>query len=167
MKYMQAHLVNQMNDESCDQEKVAAEWEKGCDEYHNRMLEIEKRLPESVQAFLKGYCLHDADLCGRTDWKPQADDSKLYLYCRDFYSRDDGNHIQNAYTLEYDLEQPVALEKHWGPGFHEDATIWLYDEFDIDDQGRFVHNILFSNGLEASITFKKMTWFRARIEEEY
>jgi hypothetical protein len=162
MKYMQAHLVNFMNDDTKDQEKVAEEWGKGCDAYQNHLLTILDRLPEAPKAFIQSYSLHNADFVGK-----RVSSDKVVLYFRDIHIQEEDDVFQHYCVLEYDIEQPVLEEKHWGPGFHEENVIWLYDEFDIDDLGRFVHNILLSDGLEMQITFKKMTWLRARIEEEY
>lgn len=163
MQYMQAHLVNRMNDESLDQAGVVEEWEKSCDAYHQRLAAIQGSLPDSARCLLRNFCLHDAEMTNNTDWSSAV---RVFMFARYHYTADD-KPMQDVILLEYELGCAVEQEKHWGPGFGDGPVIWLYDEFDIDDQGRYLHSILFSNGLEVKIAFTKFTWLRARVEEEY
>ena len=69
-----------------------------------------------------------------------------------------------ACNLGYILDAPLVFRMNQGPGFYLGGpTVWLYDEFEIDGEGKFVHNILFNTGLELEVRFREMRWFKAPI----
>jgi hypothetical protein len=176
MHYMSADLVNRMNDEAEDQEKVAAAWEAGCEEYEKWLQKNESSLPAGVQKFLDLTCLHDAtpDPWCRTAGVFRAGEEFKIITRLDFGPKEPSEEDAQksmVVSITYLLEAEPHCERHHGPGFPKDgedwAFLWLYDEFDIDDQGRFIHHILFSDGTEMHVTFSKFSWFRATVEEEY
>ena len=176
MRYMSAVLVNRMNDEAEDQEKVGADWEAACEEYERWLKEKETTLPAGAQKFLNLICLHDAapDPWCRTAGVYRAGKEFKIVARLDFGRKqppEDEDAKPMLVSISYLLEAEPHAETHRGAGFPKDgeewAFLWLYDEFDIDDQGRFVHHILFSDGTELHVCFSKFTWFRATIEEEY
>src|SRR5262252_8694044 len=176
MKYMTVDLVNRMNDEAEDQEKVAADWEAGCEEYESWLKKNETTLPAGAQKFLNLICLHDAvpdPWCRTAGVYPAGREFKITARL-DFGRKqppDEEDAKPMVVSITYLLEAEPHTERHHGPGFPKDgedwAFLWLYDEFHIDDQGRFVHHILFSDGTELHVAFSKFSWFRATVEEEY
>ena len=176
MRYMSAVLVNRMNDEAEDQQKVAEDWEAACEKYEKWLKAKETILPAGTQKFLNLICLHDAvpDRWCRTAGVFTAGQEFKITARLDFGRKqppEDDDAKPMLVTITYVLEGEPGFERHQGQGFPKDgeewAFLWLYDEFDIDDQGRFVHHILFSDGSELHVCFSKFTWFRATIEEEY
>lgn len=163
MRFMTANLVNRTNNEAEDNEKVAEEWEANLVKYEAWLNDNETKLPTAAQKFLNLMCLHDAYL---VEW-PNARNDTLRIATRTVFNSDDKTMMVGmTYTLDGDLA--VSAEKHEGPGFGDSADYyWLYDEFDIDDEGKFVHHILFSNGFELHVKFSQFAWFRASVEEEY
>jgi hypothetical protein len=90
--------------------------------------------------------------------------------CRkgDDYSIVVAEHEDNTlHVLTYSLEKSPEIERHEGKGFGpaEDGGFWLYDEFDIVN-GRFQHNILFSNGIELKIVFSEFHWYECEIKKQ-
>ena len=156
MKYMTADLVNRMNgedqSEGC-QNNLEEVWGKNGDLYMKWLKENLSTFPTAVQKFLDKICLHDAVI------ECQASLTTNHV-C---FVRLEDSYVGMAYTLEC----PVEKEKHTGPGFYEDSLIWLYDEFDIDENGKFIHNILLSDGTELHIKFRNFNWFKGKIEESY
>jgi hypothetical protein len=172
LKYMTADLVNRMQYE--DEEavrQVDEEWEANLALYDKRLEEIKPRLPESVRKFLDLMCLHDADWVasssmsvGKAPLMPElaAGDTLILAIVQ----RDWGDD-KYACNLGYRVES-VSVRDNEGPGFNPAGpVIWLYDEFDIDDEGKYVHNVLFSSGLELEIKFQEMHWFKAPITEDW
>lgn len=167
MKYFTAEIVN--NDvRGANKEVSDREWEDAQDEYDRHYARLADSLPASVRRFNEVAVLHNESVVSL----PHATDVEGRVVG---YQRDSEYTVVTAHRadqllhiLTYVLEKPPTVRLHEGVGFDppESGGVWLYDEFDVDDAGLYVHRVLFSNGVELTLTFKTMNWYECAIQEE-
>lgn len=157
MNYFKAEMVNEMFSDGIDQEAVDLRWQEVCDQYDDHLAKIEERLPQAARNLASkvglhgGRVLHHAPADGGYDFTVRLSDQDMgELLC----------------VLEYELESYGWCQTlHEGDGFVVGEARWLYDEWDITDDGVFVHRILLTTGLEVELTFKTMAATWAKIED--
>jgi hypothetical protein len=170
MKFYTAEMVNRWNSDTlgANKELHDREWDAAQDQYDRHYARIADSLPASVRNFNETAVLHDEtalslprelDVEGRViGYKRDSEYTIVTL------SRAD----RILHVLSYLLEKPPVVRVHDGQGFDppDSSSIWLYDEFDVDDAGLFVHRVLFSNGVEMTFTFSNFYWYEAEVREE-
>ena len=164
MKYMTPELHARINLASDDEaERAYDEWEANGVVYRARTAAIEGRLPESFRRFLKGVCLHDAELRA-FDAEPRAEGTPANVVMTLRLG-------SRVVTLYYDLLAPperrpvdlgLAPEQHRAVWPTAGTPEWLYDEIDVLDDSAgppgFVHEILLSTGEVVRLTFFGFDW---------
>lgn len=161
MKYYTPEMVNRWNADKLGLREVefGEEWDKAQTDYEASFAQL-KDLPLSVQKLHDSAVLYGERLISLP--KPEG-----YQRGEDYAvvtgeSRDGVNHI-----LVYTLEKPPLVTAHEGVGFDPATTpgVWLYDEFGVDGDGNFTHNVIFTNGIELEVVFKSMHWIEALTQE--
>jgi hypothetical protein len=170
MKFYTAEMVNRWNGDvlGTNKEVYDREWDETQDQYERHYARLADSFPASVRRFNEIAVLHNESIVAL----PRTSDAegRVVGYQRDAdytvvtVSRVD----QMVHVLTYLLEKPPTVRIHDSGGFDppENAAVWLYDEFDVDDAGLFIHRILFSNGVELTVTFKTLNWYECSINEE-
>jgi hypothetical protein len=171
VKFYTPEMVNLWNsanplDEQAH-DKFNQEWEDAQDACERHTLDIAEKFPLSVRKFFDCVLHNEAVIS-----LPRALDYDGRVVG---YAPGDGYTVVTAsgldgllHVLTYNLELAPRVVYHEGIGFDpaDNAAVWLYDEFHLDDAGRFQHNVLFSNGMELIVTFKCMHWHECVMQEE-
>lgn len=161
MKYYTPDMVNRWNADKLGlhQAEFDEEWDNAQTAYEEAFSKL-KDIPLSVQKLHDGAVLYGE----RAISIPKPDGyhrgEEYVLVTGD--EKDGVNHI-----LVYTVEKTPLLTVHEGVGFDPATTpgIWLYDEFGLDAEGNFTHNVIFTNGIELEVTFKSLHWIEALTQE--
>jgi hypothetical protein len=148
---------NSSDDEEAD--RADEDWESADQQYQSHLATIRPHLPSRVRK-LADLCLHDAEVlsCER-DVEPSSElpmigappTPRLVIIS---VGRED-----TVVSLIYQLwETPRRREYEGRWPFSKRNPHWLYDEVDVapSAEGRFLHRILFSDGLVLEIPFKSV-----------
>ncbi len=146
MKFFTPELYLKLN--SSD-DKVVEEahdkWEQALIDYKNHLHDISK-FSEPIRKCAETLCLHDARFLNRP-WPLEGEIVNLAL-----------EHQSKFIFLIYCLaERPLCqiVNQRW-PFKNGSDYVWLYDEFDVTDQGILQHEILISSGHLMTIKFYEM-----------
>ena len=178
MKFYTAEMINawNQNDAGQDNEMLYRKlWEDAQDGYESHYRRLTDNLPVSVKKFSDAV-LHNESVVSlprmlrHESGCPEPSEGLV----EGFDGGDEYTIVvaelreRMLHVVTYTLEMPPAVKLHSGPGFDppENVAVWLYDEFDVDDMGRFTHNILFSNGVEIILKFKMMHWYECQMQVE-
>lgn len=161
MKFYSAEMVNRWNGDhtGANQEQYDQEWVVAQDGYDLHYVKLADNLPASVRKFSELVLFNEAVVSLPLTSSRRGDEFTLVV----------GNAADKMlHVVSYTLEEPLEVKTNQGIGFDppENAAVWLYDEFDVNDAGLFQHNILFSNGQELTITFKAMHWRECLVQQE-
>lgn len=140
MKFFTPDLYLRFNSRDRDVvEKAHEEWEEAIVGYQRHLAAISARLTPSTRAIAETLCLHDAEYLGlavsripdsssslATLWTRQGAASRLLIY------------ILAAESL---IQQ---ASENWP--YSDQDVHWLYDEFDVSEQGIAQHEVLLSDG---------------------
>src|SRR5262249_40619968 len=138
MKYFTLELLAAVQSEDEDISADAHhEWERAIVRSERRWRKIRDTFPQTVQQFNDdSVCLHDAELLsiGR-----QGDRLAMVLQPEP--------PAQTMVVLTFTLDGEPSIHPQALPG-REDRTFvtWMYEEWDLDRQGRFWFEVLFTNG---------------------
>jgi hypothetical protein len=165
MKYFRPELITKLNSSNDSVVAEAAEqWERAVSEYQRRLKSIRDKLPKDLKRFVQRVCLHDAVVMpfsrGRgsvipfdafTSKRRRESNSTLALCLRA---------EESLVLLFYSAVSKGPLIRRAMPsnGFDDETLIWLYDEVDVESDGRFTHDILFNNGFTAKLTFGRFAY---------
>jgi hypothetical protein len=152
MKYFTPDLLLRFGSEDdATADAAHLEWERKSRQYQERLDDLRSQLPRTAKSLLRRYCLHDARvlMLGIS-----RDDLALSLFLE--LADEAGTAVQ----LVYDLVRKPRLRKH--PELTERGAPleWLYDEFDVEEGkgGKvFTHSILFADGQELRLAFRKLS----------
>ncbi|MEX1095128.1 MAG: hypothetical protein WED34_03715 [Planctomycetales bacterium] len=125
------------------------EWEASIDDYKQHLRDISSRLTPSTRQLAESLCLHDASYLGvALPQFPSADNSLAILW-----TRREETFVVLVYVL---AEEPLIQEVKVNWPFSKENVHWLYDEFDVDQNGIQQHEILLSNGRLITLRFHEM-----------
>lgn len=162
MKYFTADLVNKWNvlDMTGQNDtRENDEWDNICETYEAYAAELYDRMPLSVRKFGE-VVLHEEAVLSMP-LKPLEDGKLAGYQPGDTYTVVTTLEAEDLlHAITYTLEEAPRVIFHEGNGFDpvENVAVWLYDEFGIDEHGKFTHHVLFSNGVELCIVFRDMHW---------
>jgi hypothetical protein len=125
---------------------VEEDWERAIRRYRRRLARIQHAFPKQWHAFRRQHVhLHDAEVLSVTR---QANTLVFVLH----QEAPSGAIVILRFTLDGDLEiDPTAL-----PGRQQRRTVtWMYEEYDLDDRGRCVVEVLLSNGWVVKVPFRE------------
>jgi hypothetical protein len=131
-----------------------AEWEQAITDYNGRLAHIWERLPASVRGLLKGVYLHDSRVIdmyesGRNRFTISLQPLSL-----------PGKRVILHYTRL--VGKPIDMLDTFPPEFRSAPLRLLYDELDLEPESKaegvpiLRHNLLFSNGHELLVRFRKV-----------
>jgi hypothetical protein len=129
--------------------------------YRDHFASIEDRLPASILDFARHHSLHDARL---EKFSLNVVDQAAELHVRGW---DPKCEEKRAYSLFYSvvsgvLSQGSPEEPLGGPGGFGDLG---YDEFDLLEDDKIEHRMLFSTGIELSVAFSDFRFAYHAIRE--
>jgi len=178
MKFYTADMVNcwNQNDSAEDNEMLYRRlWDEAQDGYERQYRRLVDSFPLSVRKFSDAV-LHNESVVSlprmlrHDSGHPEPTEGLV----EGFRGGDDYTIVvaeskeRMLHVVTYTLEMSPVVKLHSGAGFDppENVAVWLYDEFDVDEMGRFTHNILFSNGVEMVLKFKTMHWHECLMQVE-
>ena len=125
------------------------EWDRALEAYRARIAEIAPRLPNALLRLTRDVSLHDG-LIECVIWHPAKRRLRLSLVCGD---------VQSGYFLVQLTYDGAMLGGGRVDSLRRAAesreSESLYDEVDIEDDGRFSHRLLFSPREEVTIEFER------------
>jgi hypothetical protein len=149
MRFFTPDLYRQFNSkDEREADRADRKWEVAVRDYRKHLKQISKKQTPSVRDFAKSLNLHDARYVGLTlPQIPDRDVSLAVLMLR---------HHEREIFLVYLLgEEPLMQEVKPPWPFSTASVHWLYDEFDITDDGMQQHEILLSNGRTITLRFRE------------
>jgi hypothetical protein len=133
------------------------EWERAIRRCNRHYKKIKPELPESVRDFLDKQCLHDAEVFAPARLpQPALPGSRedVILVTQNVNTLIPAS-LNTLITLQYAVtEEPLVETPVASDVFHQANPIWLYDEFDVLENGVFSHEILLSTGRVLTIRFR-------------
>ena len=147
MKYFTPELYLRGN--STDEkivEGIEEDWERAIQRYRRRLARIQRAFPKEWQVFREQHvCLHDAQVLSITR---QADILVFVM------QQEAPSHaiVILSFTLNGDVEiDPLAL-----PGRQDRQSVtWMYEEYNLDRQGRCMVEVMLSNGWIVKVHFRE------------
>ena len=122
------------------------EWEAAVREYRQHIGAIRNRLPIGAREFAEKTSLHDALYLGYLKTAVPQSAGELAVVTVDVG--------EDILLLIYVLaDEPLLGPRIPGEVFHDDPVQWLYDEFDLLDDGTCIHEVLLSNGRVLTLPF--------------
>lgn len=168
MKFYTAEMVNRWNGDilGANKEVYDREWEEAQDSYDRHYAKIADNLPVSARKFCEAV-LHNEAVVALPRSVDQEGRILGYIRGDDYTVVTVSQRDKTLHVVTYSLEKPPLAKVNDGNGFDppENSAVWLYDELGVDDAGMFTHNILFSNGVEITVTFKTIHWYEALVQE--
>lgn len=147
MRYFTPDLYLRFNSEDQYEADVAEqEWETAVRAYRGHLVKIKEHLSSGVRAIADSLCLHNAVYLGLTLQQIAESPTSVAL----LHARQESQFVFLLYLL---AEEPLIHEATSNWPFSEKQVHWLYDEFDVADNGLQEHRILLSNGRVMTITF--------------
>jgi hypothetical protein len=146
MKYFTLELLNRFRSEDEDvSARAHEEWEEALTRYGRREARIKAGLPRGARRFLdEQVCLHDARL-----WNMgRRDDTFVMILETEPPARD-------LVILNFTLDgEPHIADTPLQGKSGSDLVTWLYEEWDVDRQGRYGFEVLLSNGWTVKLRFR-------------
>lgn len=159
MKYFTPDLYLQFGAKARrDVLKAHDAWEDATESYKQHLERIGPKLTANARRVAETLCLHDADYLGMAVL-PTPDTHKSLAV---LLTRQDPAQMFLVYYL---AEEPLiqAAEREWP--YSKQQVHWLYDEFDVSDDGLQQHEILLSNGHVTKLRFYEMQVLDHKIHE--
>ncbi len=143
-------IVRASSDNDAVADAAHEEWEEMLTSYRKHLRAIGPKLSRSVRTFLRKFCLHDAKL----KWIAERADGLCVVMAVQLDTPPD-----ESLQLVYDLVAKPDTVRHQSLAEPVTPPEWLYDEIDAEgsDNGTiFTHSILFTDGNEVILKFKKL-----------
>jgi hypothetical protein len=162
MKFYTAEMVNRWNEDvqGTNKDVYDREWEEAQDAYDKHIQSITDDLSYSVRKFTDAV-LHDETLISvpKVNNFGAGDEFTVVTVSK----RDGLLHV-----VTWVLDEIPKLKFNDGKGFDlkDRMGVWLYDEVGINGEGKYTHNVLFSNGMELAVVFRDMHWYECLVQEE-
>jgi hypothetical protein len=150
MRYFtrERYLALQAGDDDA-MDAADAAWDEAVERYEAYLQTIRPEMPEAVRELLDGFYLHDARVLSMG----RRGDAFVISLQLDVPPNE-------LLTITYNLAGPPEIKQVFFPWADADAApAWLYEEIELvreENQGHFVHSILFSNGWEARLPFREV-----------
>jgi len=158
MKFFLPELYIQLNSGDEDLADVAEEEiDRASDQYNQHWERIKSQLPASVLRFYNEQFLHDADVfapavVSQGGFLGQAGNVVLIAQQINTLNAD---FVNSLACLRYEVcEPPTVTLPVASEVFNRVQPIWLYDEFDVEAPGKFIHRILLSDGRVIQLVFR-------------
>jgi hypothetical protein len=133
MKYFTPELLREGNtDNSLIYHEFDEIWDQNIHSYHRYLRSIGPNMPSQIKRLAHGICLHDGEIL---DWSK----SSLSIRCR-------GVLYYINFTLDETIPAPGNGPVLSGLPFDVAGKVWLYDELQLLAPGRYLFEILTSNG---------------------
>jgi len=154
MKYFTPELYlrgNSPDDTAVD--GVEEAWERAIQRYRRRLAKIRAAFPEGWQRFRDDQvCLHDAQLLSLA----RQGSTVVFVLQQEAP-------LHNVVLLHFTLDgepdiDPAALSGRQDRTF----VTWMYEEFDLDRQGRCCFEVLLSNGWAVKLRFRDFHYLVGR-----
>ncbi len=154
MKYFTPELLGRIASEDDDvMEAADEEWERAIVRSERRWLKVRDKFPQTVQKFNDdSVCLHDAELLsmGR-----QGDTFVMVL--------EPEPPAQTTVVLTFTLDgEPVIDPRALADREERTFALWMYEEWDLDRQGRCLFEVLLSNGWSVKLRFREFQYLIAQ-----
>ena len=151
MKYFTPEMYVQGNEEDIDLDEHDDEWERRLETYGEQYQKIEAQLPQALQRFNREQCLHDADIFAPAVMGSISRELVLVAQQVNTLLPDTINTLAILiFTLDGEPSVTVPVESSH---FHPTQPIWLYEEVSMPAPGKFVIEILVSDGRVIRIPF--------------
>ena len=159
MKYFTPELY--LRFASANRREVVAAHEDGeraIESYKRHLEKIGPQMTANSRRLAETLCLHDADYLGMAI-VPTPETGKP---CALLLLRQD---LLRIFLLYYLAEQPLVetVDREWP--YSKQQVHWLYDEFDVAEDGTPRHEILLSNGQIMTLRFHELELMQHTIEE--
>jgi hypothetical protein len=158
MNFMTPDLLARLQYETTV-DSATEQWMTAIAEYEKRLRTIRKHLPRGARALAFRQDPHDGQVL-MVGFSGDGATAIIVLKLDEAGNR--------RLVLEYDLLKKPEWSHHPElADFGGSIPLWLYDEFDAveeHDMRFFIHSILFSNGRELRLSFKRM---RCKTIEQY
>jgi hypothetical protein len=165
VKYFTPERLVQLQDRANRETFLAAleDWESALQAYQEHLGRIREILPLALRRLLRSASFHDAEVIDVWPPKPKGQPGRFTIILQP--ESDPARRI----VLRYSLEDSPRINKTALPEIARSRPMaWLYDELDVEPpvgeehsvgtEGRiFTHDILFSNGWEVGLRFRKVT----------
>jgi hypothetical protein len=157
MRYLRPELHVQLNSPDAEvSARAEAAIERADEQARQHWERIKPQLPPSVVQFGEEVMLHDAEVLGPA-WitGPDHPSGGEVALIAQLIGTLDARHERTLIYLHYlvtaepTVEVPVPSEV-----FRRGPAYWLWDEFDLADQGAFTHSILLTDGRVVTIHFR-------------
>lgn len=159
MKYFTPELYRRFHSpDRNDVVKAHDDWEAAIESYRRQLKEIGPKMTANSRQLANTLCLHDADYLGMAVL-PTPDAGKPLAV---LLTRQDAARSFLVYLL---ADQPLTRVVDFEWPFSTEQVHWLYDEFDIDENGLQRHEILLSNGQIVTLRFFEVQFIQHKVEE--
>jgi hypothetical protein len=148
-----AELVNVMNQPEGLTPEFDALWDATLQKLEQHQEEILEKCSLPIKKFIKEINLFNCPIHSRS-----------INFFTDEYPLVVGQPQEKVYSLSYEVIDRPKIIYHDGAGFDKnEKACWLYDEFH-RVENHYIHNVLFSDGMEMQIPFvffyfRQQSWF--------
>ncbi len=161
MKYFTPERLFRLQDRSDEQQFLAAldDWEVASRAYRQHLGQIGEALPPALRRLVHAVALHDARVIDLWPPRPESQRARFTIILQP------ESDLSRRVVLRYSLLEPPQIDRNaLGDEACSRPLAWLYDELGVEPSApsqsgepTLTHRILFSNGWEVGLRFRKVT----------